>query len=98
MKNIGSKVGIFLVIICSILIVCWMGICVYDYLHKDKPKFCLDESRKLYTDGYVYSCTGLGYKIYNWGSGTNTTDTGCQFAILEADVTDGIGAIQNQPG
>ena len=38
---------------------------------------------------------GLGYKIYNWGSGTNTTDTGCQFAILEADVTDGIGAIQN---
>lgn len=66
MKNIGSKVGIFLVIICSILIVCWMGICVYDYLHKDKPKFCLDESRKLYTDGYVYSCTGLGYKIYHY--------------------------------
>lgn len=24
---------------------------------------------------------GLGYKIYNWGNGTNTTDTGCQFLI-----------------
>ena len=33
---------------------------------------------------------GLNYKIYNWGSGTNTSDTGCQFAIREADVTDGI--------
>ncbi len=33
---------------------------------------------------------GLGYKIYNWGNGTNTTDTGCQYLIQEADVTDGI--------
>ena len=33
---------------------------------------------------------GLNYKIYNWGSGTNTSDTGCQFAIREADITDGI--------
>lgn len=32
----------------------------------------------------------LSYKIYNWGSGTNTSDTGCQFAIREVDITDGI--------
>ena len=25
----------------------------------------------------------LGYKVYNWGSGTNTTDTGCQYLIRE---------------
>ena len=31
--------------------------------------------------------SGLGYKIYNWGSGTNTTDTGCQFSIAECDMT-----------
>ena len=28
----------------------------------------------------------LGYKVYNWGSGTNTTDTGCQYLIT--DVTE----------
>ena len=27
-----------------------------------------------------------GYKVYNWGSGTNTTDTGCQYLIT--DVTE----------
>ncbi len=26
----------------------------------------------------------LGWKLYNWGSGTNTNDTGCQLAITEA--------------
>ncbi|MCF0183108.1 MAG: family 20 glycosylhydrolase [Bacteroidaceae bacterium] len=32
--------------------------------------------------------SGLGYKIYNWGNqGTpNTTDTGCQYYFVEADV------------
>lgn len=28
---------------------------------------------------------GLGLKLYNWGSGTNTTDTGCQFRIRQID-------------
>ena len=27
----------------------------------------------------------LGYKVYNWGSGTNTTDTGCKYAIKAVD-------------
>ncbi len=26
----------------------------------------------------------LGWKLYNWGSGTNTNDTGCQLAVQEA--------------
>ena len=29
--------------------------------------------------------SGQGYKVYNWGSGTNTTDSGCQYLIAEAD-------------
>ena len=33
---------------------------------------------------------GLNYQVYNWGSGTNTSDTGCQFAIRMADMTDGV--------
>lgn len=28
----------------------------------------------------------LGYKVYNWGDGNNTTDTGCQYLISPADV------------
>ena len=28
---------------------------------------------------------GLNWKIYNWGDGTNTTDTGCQYAFALTD-------------
>lgn len=28
---------------------------------------------------------GLGQKLYNWGSGTNLTDTGCQFLIRQVE-------------
>ena len=28
--------------------------------------------------------SGQAYKLYNWGDGTNTTDTGCQYAFIEA--------------
>lgn len=66
MKNIGSKISIIIIIVVFVLIVAWMGICVYDYIHKDNPKFCLSESNKLYDDGYVYSCNGLGYKVYHY--------------------------------
>ena len=38
--------------------------------------------------------SGLNYKIYNWGSGSNTNDTGCQYAIREVDVTDAIPGIE----
>ena len=31
--------------------------------------------------------SGLGYKVYNWGDGTNTSDTGCQYLIEETEVT-----------
>ena len=30
--------------------------------------------------------SSLGYKVYNWGSGNNTTDTGCQYFISVAGV------------
>lgn len=36
-----------------------------------------------------------GYRIYNWGSGTNTTDTGCQYLIAEADVDLDGGDVQD---
>ena len=32
--------------------------------------------------------SGASYKINNWGSGTNTTDGGCQYAFVEAEPID----------
>ncbi|MDE6461181.1 MAG: hypothetical protein K2L32_00210 [Muribaculaceae bacterium] len=29
---------------------------------------------------------GNAYKIFNWGSGTNTTDAGCQYRIKVVDI------------
>ena len=33
--------------------------------------------------------SSLGYKVYNWGSGTNTDDAGCQYLIAETEVGGG---------
>ena len=35
----------------------------------------------------------LGYKVYNWGSGTNTTDTGCQYLITEVETIEEGGEV-----
>ena len=32
--------------------------------------------------------SGQGYKLFNWGSGTNTTDTGCQYQVEETGVVE----------
>ena len=32
--------------------------------------------------------SGQGYKLFNWGSGTNTTDTGCQYQVEETDAVE----------
>ena len=39
----------------------------------------------------------LGYKIYNWGSGTNTEDTGCQYLIEEVKIVDNEGGEEVTP-
>ena len=35
--------------------------------------------------------SGLGYKVYNWGDGTNKGDTGCQYLIAETEVSENGG-------
>lgn len=30
----------------------------------------------------------LGWKVYNWGDGTNTTDTGCKYSIRQVEVSE----------
>ncbi len=62
------KGDIIKVIILALIIV-WIICFFIDYLRarqmKD-PIFCLSETTKEYSDGKVYSCTGLGYKMYRY--------------------------------
>ncbi len=30
--------------------------------------------------------SGLGYKVYNWGDGTNTTDGGCRYQVIATEM------------
>lgn len=30
----------------------------------------------------------LGFKVFNWGNGTNTSDTGCMYSLVESDYQD----------
>ncbi len=51
------------------LIIAWIGIIFVDYFNVtkgDEPKFCIKEEVKTYDDGTVYSCLGLGYKVYRY--------------------------------
>lgn len=57
------------------------------------------ELKSAATEGHVIIVNGssqfnqtnnatLGYNVFNWGSGTNTTDTGCQYLFSLADIQD----------
>ena len=52
-----------------LLLVGWVAIVFIDYFKsadgKD-PKFCIKEKTKVYSDGEVYICTGLGYKSFRY--------------------------------
>lgn len=59
------------------------------------------------TDGYFIIVSGttqfnqtnnatLGYKVYNWGGGSNVSDTGCQYAFTlvgEEEITEAIATV-----
>ena len=71
------KKGNIIKIIILALIIVWIICFFIDYLRarqmKD-PVFCIVENTKEYDDGTVYSCTGLGYKMYRYNRasiGTN---------------------------
>ena len=51
------------------LIISWVILFLIDYTRARKNKdllFCLKEETKEYSDGTVYSCTSLGYKLYRY--------------------------------
>lgn len=66
-KNV--KTGDIVKIIILALIIIWIIIFFIDYFRARQTKtpiFCLIEETKEYEDGTVYSCTGLGYKVYKY--------------------------------
>lgn len=52
-----------------LLVIVWIGIIFIDYFKFQggvDPVFCIKEETKNYSDGTVYSCTGLGYKLFRY--------------------------------
>ena len=66
--NKPNRSDIIKIVILSVIII-WMICFFIDYFRarqsKD-PLFCLSENVKQYDDGNVYSCLGLGYKMYRY--------------------------------
>ena len=68
MKVKIGKGDIIKVVILALIII-WIIIFFIDYFRarqSKEPIFCLSEQTKEYEDGTVYSCTGLGYKMYKY--------------------------------
>ena len=59
------------------LIIAWIVCFFIDYFRARQsktPVFCIKEETKKYDDGTVYSCTGLGYKMYRYDRSSVATD------------------------
>ena len=68
MKSKVTKGDIIKVIVLALVII-WIIIFFIDYFRARQSKtpiFCISEQTKEYDDGTVYSCTGLGYKMYKY--------------------------------
>ena len=68
-KEKKSIFGRIINIIVWIILLAWVGICLYDFYNTKtgkSPVFCLKKEETKYNDGYVKTCTGLGYKVFNY--------------------------------
>ena len=56
----------------------------------DEPGFVIITSGTCQFNQTNMSSSALSgaYRVYNWGGGTNTTDTGCKYVIAEVDAAD----------
>lgn len=66
MKN--NKSDVIKVLILAVIVI-WIICFFIDYFRarqEKNPLFCITENTKKYDDGEVYSCTGLGYKMYKY--------------------------------
>ncbi len=59
------------------LVIVWIIMFFIDYFRARQSKdliFCISEKVTEYDDGKVYSCTGLGYKMYRYDRTSINTD------------------------
>ncbi len=71
-----SKSDLIKILILAFVIV-WIICFFIDYFRARQSKdllFCVKEVTKEYDDGTVYSCTGLGYKMYKYNRSSIATD------------------------
>ena len=64
-----SKVSKVINVVLWVVLIMWMGICVFDFVRvkmNDTPIFCVNKTTKDYSDGSVERCIGLGYKVYHY--------------------------------
>lgn len=69
-------------VILFIILFSWLGICMTDFIktrNNEKPMFCIKEKTKNYSDGSVYSCTGLGYKVFYYNRKSISGKEYCPF-------------------
>lgn len=67
--KIKVKKGEVIKVVLLAIIIIWIIIFFIDYFRARQsktPLFCISEETKEYDDGTVYSCTGLGYKMYKY--------------------------------
>ena len=78
-RNKIKKGDIIKIVILAIIIV-WIICFFIDYFRARQSKdpiFCLIKETKEYDDGTVFSCTGLGYKMYRYNR--TSIDTNLEF-------------------
>ena len=66
-KNV--KISDVVKVLVLALVIIWIICFCIDYFRARQTKtllFCINETVKEYEDGTVYSCTGLGYKMYKY--------------------------------
>lgn len=68
-KEKKSVVNRIINIVLWIVLFAWMAVCLVDFYNTkvgNEPVFCLKKETTTYSDGKVKTCTGLGYKIFNY--------------------------------
>lgn len=68
-SNSDVKKGDIIKLVILAFIIVWIICFFIDYFRARQnktPFFCVSEQTKRYEDGSVYSCTGLGYKMYKY--------------------------------
>lgn len=70
-KNpVKEKIVKILNVLLLVVVIAWAGLVLFEYFNvrgKNEPKFCFwKQETKVYDDGNVESCIGLGYKVITY--------------------------------